>query len=159
MQYLNFTNIRYAAAPTGAGRFSPPFSPLMNRTIQHGQTDVICPQAEPEWLDIDTEALEGIPLTGGPVPNYTVPAVDPRTSEDCLFLDIIVPTDTYANRNKAKAAVLVYIHGGGFFKGWKTDFGNGLGLVTTSQANGGEGIIFVAINYRLGLFVSLLLYF
>ncbi|KAI9742336.1 MAG: hypothetical protein M1818_003869 [Claussenomyces sp. TS43310] len=152
MQYLNFSNVRYAAAPTGTLRFAPPSSPLRTSGVEDGQKAVICSQAEPEWLDVDTEFLEGLPLTGGPTPNYTVPPVDPRASEDCLFLDVLVPTDTFKHRHAAKAAVLVYIHGGGFFKGWKSDYGDGLGLVTTSKANGGEGIVYVAINYRLGLF-------
>ncbi|QSZ36874.1 hypothetical protein DSL72_006757 [Monilinia vaccinii-corymbosi] len=105
--FLNFSNVRYAAAPTGRARFAPPSSPAPT-----------------------------------PVPNYTeadIPPTDPRTSEDCLFLDVLVPKDTFQKGAKAKAAVLVYIHGGGYFKGHKSDFGDGLGLVTTSKAKGGPG--------------------
>ncbi|PQE21007.1 hypothetical protein CJF32_00005470 [Rutstroemia sp. NJR-2017a WRK4] len=155
MSFLNFSNIRYAAAPTGHARFAPPSSPAPTPGIQNGQTAVICPQASAEWINVDAEFLSGLPLTGGPVPNYTeadIPPTDPRTSEDCLFLDVLVPTETFQKGAKAKAAVLVWIHGGGYIQGHKSEVGSGLGLVTTSKANGGPGIVYVAINYRLGLF-------
>jgi cholinesterase len=157
MSFLNFSNVRYAAAPTGHARFAPPSSPAPTPGIQNGQTAVICPQSPAEWATVGAEFLSGLPLTGGPVPNYTeadIPPTDPRTSEDCLFLDVLVPTETFQKGAKAKAAVLVWIHGGGYIQGHKSEAGHGLGLVTTSKANGGPGIIYVAINYRLGLFVS-----
>ena len=37
----------------------------------------------------------------------------------------------------------------------KDQFGHGLGLVTRSQQEKYPGVIFVAINYRLGLFVGI----
>jgi len=48
------------------------------------------------------------------------------------------------------ATVLVYIHGGGFTAGSKVI--DPAGLIARSQPDDGEGIIFVAINYRLGLY-------
>jgi cholinesterase len=48
---------------------------------------------------------------------------------------------------------LVWIHGGGEDLGYKTEYGGGAGLLAASQTNGKEGVIYVAINYRLGLFV------
>jgi cholinesterase len=48
---------------------------------------------------------------------------------------------------------MVWIHGGGYTLGWKTEYGSGAGLLQAGQANGKEGIIYVAMNYRLGLFV------
>jgi carboxylesterase type B len=50
----------------------------------------------------------------------------------------------------AAAPVLVYIHGGGFTAGSKAT--DPAGLIARSQLDHGEGIIFVAINYRLGLY-------
>ncbi len=38
--------------------------------------------------------------------------------------------------------------------GDKTSTGNPATLIATSQENGGEGVVYVAMNYRLGLFVS-----
>ena len=49
----------------------------------------------------------------------------------------------------------MWIHGGGQVLGYKTIYGGGAGLLAASQVNGGEGIIYVAINYRLGLFVCI----
>lgn len=49
---------------------------------------------------------------------------------------------------------MVWIHGGGYTLGWKTLYGSGAGLVRASQSNGKDGVIYVALNYRLGLFVS-----
>ena len=48
------------------------------------------------------------------------------------------------------APVLVYIHGGGFTAGTKVS--DPAGLIARSQVGDGEGVIFVAINYRLGLY-------
>lgn len=49
---------------------------------------------------------------------------------------------------------VIWIHGGGYTLGWKTQYGSGAGLVKASQAHGKTGVVYVAINYRLGLFVS-----
>jgi carboxylesterase type B len=49
---------------------------------------------------------------------------------------------------------MVWIYGGGFTGGDKSGSGNPAGLVARSQDDGQEGVIYVAMNYRLGLFVS-----
>jgi carboxylesterase type B len=64
----------------------------------------------------------------------------------------MVPT-TIFNASSAGAPVLVWIYGGGYTEGDKSGSGNPAGLLATSLENGGEGVIFVAMNYRLGLFV------
>lgn len=48
---------------------------------------------------------------------------------------------------------MVWIHGGGYLAGSKNLF-DGAGLIAQSKANKGDGIIFIKLNYRLGLFVS-----
>lgn len=98
-------------------------------------------------------------------------------SEDCLFLDVIVPEKVFnaakSNRssgyNEARCApgepckvpsgapVLVWIYGGGYTAGSKTSEGSPASLVARSVENDGEGIVYVAMNYRLGLFVSSLI--
>lgn len=50
------------------------------------------------------------------------------------------------------APVLLWIHGGGFTAGSKTSTGDPAGIIARSNLNDSEGIIFVSINYRLGLF-------
>lgn len=59
-------------------------------------------------------------------------------SEDCQFLNI------YAPKGKEKCPVLVYIHGGSF-TGGSADEGH-----IDGKAYAERGIIFVALNYRLG---------
>ena len=84
-----------------------------------------------------------------------IPPVDPRTSEDCLFLDVLLPTRIWHRRKQTRTPVLVWIHGGGFDIGWKDASGRGYGLVSRSQQPNSQGVILVSINYRLGLFVSI----
>jgi carboxylesterase type B len=49
---------------------------------------------------------------------------------------------------------MVWIYGGGYTGGSKAGSGSPAGLIARSQDDGQEGIIYVAMNYRLGLFVS-----
>ena len=101
----------------------------------------------------------------------------PGVSEDCLFLDVIVPekvfnvtkTNGTSGYHEARcvpghpckvpsgAPVLVWIYGGGYTAGSKTSEGHPASLVARSLENDGEGIVYVAMNYRLGLFVSCLI--
>lgn len=60
-------------------------------------------------------------------------------SEDCLFLDI------YAPQNATNASVIIYIHGGAFLGGCNCE------LHMDGSAYAEKGIIFVSINYRLGI--------
>ena len=155
VSYLNFSNIRYAAPPTGNLRFAAPVRPSSNRIVQDGQITSICPQAQPGWITTAQEFTTGEPITT--YRNYTVsdiPPVDPRTSEDCLFLNVLVSSAVYERRgNSTGAAVLVWIHGGGFTIGWKGEFGSGQEFIALSAGNRDDGVVYVAINYRLGLFV------
>jgi carboxylesterase type B len=102
--------------------------------------------------------------------NYSIvliPPLNKGTSEDCLFLDVVVPKTTYdrakkiRKNNKKKGIpkdkgipVLVWIYGGGYVFADKNYWGNPAGLLARSQEDGDEGIVFVTINYRLRLFVS-----
>lgn len=48
---------------------------------------------------------------------------------------------------------MVWIHGGGFVFGAKDDDAyNPSGLIARSRSDGSDGVVFVSINYRLGLF-------
>ena len=77
----------------------------------------------------------------------------PRTSEDCLFLDVVVPQKIFENKDEAcNAPVLVWIYGGGYTAGSKSDSGNPAGLLTRSESNNADGVIYVSMNYRLGAF-------
>ncbi len=61
-------------------------------------------------------------------------------SEDCLFLNVFVPSDADTQQ---LLPVMVWIHGGGFVVGSSADF------MTDVLARAG-GVIVVSINYRLG---------
>ena len=134
--------------------------------MNKGDVERICPQASPAWTLTAAKFVPGylsrkFNLTaadlalsesaGGPPP-----PPDPRTSEDCLLLDVVVPSTVF---NKAKAAgkadvpVLVWIHGGGYTTGSKNENGiyNPIGLFNASQSAGSDGFVFVAINYRVWL--------
>lgn len=82
--------------------------------------------------------------------------VDPRTTEDCLFLDLVVPKRIFARASNATnstggAPILVWINGGGYTAGDKSAY-SAAGLIKASQTNNSDGVIFVSLNYRLGLF-------
>jgi carboxylesterase type B len=159
--YYNFSNIRYAAPPTGNLRFRAPRPPKKNRgTVQTGLPDRICAQAGPAWYIIAEqfvpEYLQGQTVfnessfnttTGPPAP------LDPRTTEDCLFLDVLVPKNIFDNAGKGKGApVLVWIYGGGYTEGSKSGSGNPAGLLAASGGTKGDKVIYVSMNYRLGAF-------
>ena len=165
--YCNFSNVRYAQPPVGNLRFDRPKEPLVNRTaVNDGLDGRVCPQATPGWatergLSVDAYFKgEGnfASFTNEPPPGVTPgsmpPSVEaPQVSEDCLFLDVIVPKAVYHCPEK-KAPVMVWTFGDGYYEGSKQSQGNPAGLVGQSMTNPNSepGIIYVAINYRLAAF-------
>ncbi|KAH0429939.1 carboxylesterase [Colletotrichum camelliae] len=80
------------------------------------------------------------------VPGIYQPGTAPM-SEDCLHLNIVRPASP-----PPQLPVMVWIHGGGFQHGSAVDARyNGSFLVRRSVAMG-TPIVFVSVNYRLGLF-------
>ncbi|KAF2663546.1 alpha/beta-hydrolase [Microthyrium microscopicum] len=156
--YYNFTNIRYAASPTGDLRFREPQSPRVNRThIDDGHIERVCPQSYPLWEDTSTEFV--IKYLSGGYANETsaarskrqAPPLHSRETEDCLFLDIAVPKPVFENAgNDDGVPVLVWIFGGGYIGGDKSGSTSGSPAGMLKRAD--NGIIYVAINYRLGAF-------
>lgn len=63
-------------------------------------------------------------------------------SEDCLYLNIWTPTKT----GKEKLPVLVWIYGGGFVSG------SAACPIYDGEALAKEGIVYVSVNYRVGVF-------
>lgn len=118
--------IPYAATPSGAARFAPP-TPHLGWT---GVRDATQHRATAPQPVRDFGRLDMTPYFG---PGWVRGA-------DYLTLDIRTPAADGASR-----PVMVFVHGGGFVTG-------------TSQAalyDGGafarDGIVFVAVNYRLGV--------
>ncbi|KAI8167090.1 Carboxylesterase [Colletotrichum sp. SAR 10_71] len=175
---LNFTNIRYAQAPTGSLRFRAPQPPTgRDPEIQTGEQGRICPQAMPEWFAITQQFVSAYAAGNQATFNYTnaeeiartareqrdwpAPWANPNnhTTEDCLFLDVVVPKKVFESAKNGTSAtgyngvsVLVWIHGGAYSIGNKIydNSADPTGLIRASQADGSPGIIYVSINYRLG---------
>ncbi|MBX2900751.1 MAG: carboxylesterase family protein [Cyclobacteriaceae bacterium] len=63
-------------------------------------------------------------------------------SEDCLYLNVWTPAKT----SKEKLPVLMWIYGGGFVSG------SSACAVYDGEALAKQGIIFVSVNYRVGVF-------
>lgn len=166
----NFSNIRYAAPPLGDLRFRAPVLPKQNRThVQTGDVGRICPQASTIWEDdiepafllsllYNTTFTKSTNISSYP---YEPAKMDPRTTEDCLFLDVVVPqkifdrakqhTDhgqhkSFVPKHKL-APVLVWIYGGGYVGGEKSS-NDPTGLIERSQVVG-DGVVYVALNYRV----------
>lgn len=163
-QYYNFSNIRYAQPPTGDLRFRAPKLPVKDRSqVFTGEKNRICPQANPAWL---ATAELFLPQYFAGKTNFSpadfntssstnaLPAQDPATTEDCLFLDVHVPKKIFDKRGKKGkgAPVLVQIYGGGYTSGDKRSVGNPAGLLQRAQNNDNAGLIYVSLNYRLGAF-------
>lgn len=85
---FTFRNIRYAQAPVGDLRHAPPVAPVgRNPEVQRGNESRICPQ---DSQDIN-QSLD-----------------IPSTTEDCLFLNVIVPRRVFNNRETCKTDVVLH---------------------------------------------------
>ncbi|OJD32155.1 carboxylesterase family protein [Diplodia corticola] len=162
--YYNFSNIRYAAPPVADLRFRAPVSPVTDRSsVQDGSELRICHQANPAWAAIAAEWLPGY-LVAGILPNVSATGTTattgtanittlPGETEDCLFLDVVVPEKIFERAGNASGApVIVWIHGGGYTSGSKISYGDPAGLIARSQTGSSDGVVYVSINYRLGAF-------
>ncbi|KAI9158873.1 Carboxylesterase patB [Paramyrothecium foliicola] len=166
---FTFSNIRYAQAPVGDLRFRAPIAPTgRNSKVQRGEELRVCPQGIPSWGIASSEfgerwirdRLDGynyteahaaeLPILKGVSEAWlTLPGL----SEDCLFLNVVVPKKVF-DRGK-KAPVFVWFPGGGYIFGSKDDpsvAGDPSGLIAASRRDGSDGMIYVGINYRLGAF-------
>lgn len=186
--YYNFSNIQFGTPPTEQDRFRAVKLPTgSNSTVTNGGAEnIVCPQSAPSWnahaelqLVLFEEAVASKNETfyndvlSGVIVNTTKPkssgsgGTTPGTTEDCLFLDLMLPHSAWeARRNNTakKAPVIIWLYGGGYTSGDKRDDGQpadsgfASGLVTRSIATAVdnnstlEPTIVVAPNYRLGLF-------
>ncbi|KAI1409314.1 alpha/beta-hydrolase [Hypoxylon sp. FL1857] len=160
--YYNFSNIRYGESPAGSLRFRAPIEPSSRNEciVTNGSEGRVCPQSSGNWSIIAREFaqsyLAGLPfnydLAMSSLPDSPAAvSADGRTTEDCLFLDVIAPRSAFA-QNASGLPVLIWVYGGGYSSGEKTGNGkfNPAGLLAASGSD--PGFIFVAMNYRLGAF-------
>ncbi|KAG4286162.1 hypothetical protein FPRO06_07422 [Fusarium proliferatum] len=157
----NFSNIRFGEPPIGDLRFAKPVAPKgRNVTVDKGEVGRICPQAMAAW-EVYT-SFTGPDFLSGKVSTLTekqkhalkepsdlkIP-IDSRETEDCLFLDVITPFETFENSAKGLAPVIFWLSGGGYTTGEKGWF-DPAGLIKASYPSSPEGLVFVSANYRLG---------
>ena len=118
-----FRNIPYAAAPTGPLRWAPPQAPkAWTAPRAAAEPGPSCPQPM---------TADGSPNSGG---------ANGPISEDCLQLNVFAP---HAAPKAAKLApVMVWIHGG--------SNRTGAGWIYGGQNFARDGVVVVALNYRLG---------
>ena len=103
---------------------------------------------------------DSAPAPGGPSPAGPPNSDVPGQTDDCLFLDVVVPQQVYNNARALNASgipskgvpALLWIHGGGHVTGTKDNQGNPAGLMAESMLDQWGGIVYVQINNRLGLF-------
>ena len=135
-----------------------------NKNVNDGSAGVICPQASPGWGKYADEFFTGYlkgernfslsaaeAAANASAGSTPPPPADPRTSEDCLFLDIVVPEKVFHGSNGTSGApVMVWFYGGYTF-GDKAGSGNPAGLIKASQDTGNPGVLYLSFNYRVGL--------
>lgn len=82
--------------------------------------------------------------------------IDPRETEDCLFLDVVTPVKTFRNAAKPDhnggAPVIVWFYGGGYTAGDKT-WHSPTGLINASYYASENGLVFVAPNNRVSFHI------
>ncbi|XP_035279527.1 neuroligin-1-like isoform X4 [Anguilla anguilla] len=157
---VQFLGVPYAAPPIGDRRFQPPepptswpdtrnatqFAPVCPQTIQEGRLPEVM---LPVWF---TNSME------------IVSSYVQDQSEDCLYLNIYVPTEDVKRISKECARkpgkkicrkgdireggspkpVMVFIHGGSYMEGTGNMFD---GSILASYGN----VIVITVNYRLGV--------
>ncbi|HVY76511.1 MAG TPA: carboxylesterase family protein [Puia sp.] len=125
---LTYKGIPFAAPPVGELRWK-------------------APQPVKPWNGVRAcTAFGPSPMQGKPVPFSMWTAefliAEKPISEDCLYLNIWTP----ATGTAEKRPVLVWIYGGGFVSGGAS------APIYDGEAMAKKGILFVSINYRVGIF-------
>ena len=105
------------------------------------------PQPVQKWSGVKVcDKFSASPMQASPAPfsMWTEEFLIPKEpiSEDCLYLNVW----SGAKSSKGKRAVLVWIYGGGFQSGGSAC------PIYDGEAMAKKGIVFVSINYRVGVF-------
>jgi para-nitrobenzyl esterase len=117
----SFKGIPYAEPPVGEKRWTAPV-------------------AAAAWKGMRDASEFGASCIQPPWPTESVYAdYPPKFSEDCLFLNVWTPA------HAKKAPVIVFIHGGGLV------YGGSWEPIYDGRNFAARGIVFVSVNYRLGV--------
>ncbi|XP_076021350.1 neuroligin-2a isoform X7 [Genypterus blacodes] len=135
-QYLG---VPYATAPIGDRRFQPPEAPGSWQEIRNAtQFAPVCPQnvhgVLPEIM-LPVWFTDNLDVAAGYIQNQ---------SEDCLYLNVYVPTEDETQEDVGKKPVMLFIHGGSYMEGTGNMFD---ASVLAAYGN----VIVVTMNYRLGV--------
>jgi para-nitrobenzyl esterase len=123
-----FKGIPFAATPVGNLRWKEPQPVIPWKGLK-------------ECIAFGASPMQGSPIPFGPwSAEYLIPKKP--ISEDCLYLNVW----TGAASPKEKRPVIVWIYGGGFMSG------SAGCAIYDGEAMAKKGIIFVSINYRVGIF-------
>ena len=125
---VSFKGIPFAAPPVGDLRWKAPQSVKSWNGVKDCKT-------------FSASAMQGPPM---PFSMWTSEFIAPAEplSEDCLYLNVW----TAAKSASEKRPVIVFIHGGAFTSG------SGSVPVYDGTAMAQKGVVFVTINYRVGIF-------
>lgn len=122
-----FKGVPFAAPPVGDLRWRPP-QPVVKWTGVR------------QASEFGADCMQG--RFGSPPPPTAGAPAPPAPSEDCLYLNVWRPADQTA-RN---LPVMVWIYGGGFTGG------SSASPMTSGAAFARQGVVLVAMNYRVGRF-------
>ena len=125
---VSFKGIPFAAPPVGDLRWKAPQSAKSWNGVKECKT-------------FSASAMQSTPM---PFSMWTAEFIAPAEplSEDCLYLNVW----TAAKSSSEKRPVIVFIHGGAFTSG------SGSVPVYDGTAMAQKGVVFVTINYRVGIF-------
>ncbi|KAK8244012.1 carboxylesterase family protein [Phyllosticta capitalensis] len=129
-----FKNIPFAAPPIGENRWRRPQPPVDNDALIDGSYGPSCIQGQ-----------NVVSRPGNSSTNSTT-MMGPQ-SEDCLYLDMIVPGKAVRDPRSHRLPVVQYVYGGSYYVGSKGR-NDGSGIVKSSGGN----VIYVAANYRVGAY-------
>lgn len=128
-EVMVFKGVPYAAPPVGDLRWKTP------QPVESWEGVRECTAFGPN-------AMQAQPVPRGVyTKEFLIPAGD-SISEDCLYLNVW----TAAVSVNDKQPVIVYMHGGGFVEG------SGSVPIYNGESMAKKGVVFVTINYRLGIF-------
>lgn len=147
--FLQLLNLPYGRIPRRFAR-----SELLERlTSGDGTSAAASPYDATRWPPASVQPEDAPRMDGQAIqiPMDSLDGYEEEQSEDCLRLSITLPDASDRTSSSPKLPVLVFMHGGAFFLGAGTrPYYSPLRLLEQIRDTSPPGIIFVALQYRLG---------